>query len=435
MRDSVRLHAFLIILSTVVAGIVVLGCKGGDDSLNGEPVGESVGESVTSEPGVNLIAYVDPNGQIKTVDPDGSSTTRISPAEGVFTWPIWSPDGSQIVFSGAPPASDGRALLTLYAYQLEDEQTRIIFTNEPGIGPIFQGVPHYPLWAPDSGRLAFMASSPEGLTLFVTDPRAEVGAGVVLRNAPLYASWSSNSLNMVVHGDLDHFLVDVEGEVTVRDLGIRSPSHRVPAWWPSGNRIVFVSEDDPGMRRMYIADLVTGERILLENVQGGAAFLWSPNGESLAVASTAWPGAVIHRGVRLYSPDGTRRPVEIRENIIAFFWSPDSTKLAYVTLSSKGGYFSWKVLNVADGSQWPLVDFIPSVAQATLLRFFDQFAYSHSPWSPQSDSLVFAGVLFEEAVLASLNRQPVFQIFVMDASGDSSAQSIAEGGLAVWSPR
>ena len=64
-----------------------------------------------------------------------------------------------------------------------------------------------------------------------------------------------------------------------------------------------------------------------------AAFLWSPAGRSLAVGRSQLRGGLIYDGVTFYSPDGTKQSVEIEGEAIAFFWSPDSSKLAYVTLS------------------------------------------------------------------------------------------------------
>ena len=349
----------------------------------------------TAKLSVNLIAYVNQDGQIRTVDPNGAYTERISPEEGFFTWPMWSLDSSQIVFSGT--TGSGSGTLALYRYRLGDDQPQILFTNEFGTGPILPGMPHYPIWAPDSGLLAFMASSSQGLTLFLTDSRAGVDAEVVLRNAPLYASWSADSQHLLVHGGADLFLVDVEGGV--EDLGIRAPNYRVPAWWPSGNRKVFVSEDDDGKRGLYISD--SEHETLLEEISEEVAFLWSPDGESLAVAHSELPGGLNYRGVTLFAPDGTRRQVAIRENVVAFFWSPDSTKLAYVTFSDSRESLRWMILDVVDGSRWPLVDFIPSGAQMTLFRFFDQFAYSHTLWSPDSDSLVFSGRIGGGVVSAS----------------------------------
>ena len=348
---------------------------------------------------------------------------------------MWSPDGDQLVFSGVQQGSEGLGSLALYHYRLGQDRPQVLYTNEPGMGPILAGMPHYPLWAPDSGLLAFMAADPRGLTLFLTDPRTGDDARVVVRRAPLYASWSPDSRQLLVHGGPDHFLADVTEEVEVRDLGVRAASYRVPAWWPLGKRITFVSENEAGGLGLYISDVDSSRRTLLQELAGSAAFLWSPDGRSLAVAHSGSPGDFVYQGVALFSSDGTRRSVAISDQVIAFFWSPDSRKLAYVTLSGTRNVLRWMVLNVENGDRWPLVDFRPSADQLTIFQFFDQFAYSHSLWSPESNSLVFAGILSSEGVAASLNSQQAPQIFVVDAGPFPVAEPIADGILAVWSPR
>ena len=426
MRSSPRLYAFFLVLSALLAATVVLGGNGG---------ASSDGDALPPRASVNLIAYTSLQGQIITMRPDGSYPEKVSPNDGFFTWPMWSPDGNQLVFSGVQPGSVGMGPLALYHYRLGQDQPRVLYTNEPGMGPILGGMPHYPLWAPDSGRLVFMASDPRGLTLFLTDPRNGDGARVVIRRAPLYASWSSDSRQLLVHGGPDHFLADVTEEVKVKDLGVRAASYRVPAWWPLSKRIAFISENDVGSLGLYISHVDSGHRTLLQGLLGSAAFLGSPDGRFLAVGHSGSRRDFGYQGVALFSPDGTRRSVGIDEDVIAFFWSPDSHKLAYVTPSGTRNVLRWMVLNVENEERWPLVDFTPSADQMTIFQFFDQFAYSHSLWSPNSDSLVFAGVLSGEGVSASLNSQQAPQIFVVDAGPSPVAEPIADGILAVWSPR
>ena len=119
---------------------------------------------------------------------------------------------------------------------------------------------------------------------------------------------------------------------------------------------------------------------------------------------------------------------------MAFFWSPDSTKIAYVTLlPEEPGMLRWKVLDVATGAVSTLIDFTPSADQVTVLQFFDQFAGSHRIWSPDSRSLVFAGKVGGGAVLASTGQENIDRIVVVAARSFPSTNVIARGTLAFWS--
>jgi Tol biopolymer transport system component len=389
---------------------------------------------IATLPEGGLLAYATVDGRIQTARPDGSAAKTISPDEGFFSWPTWSPDGRYLAFSGTSPGGNGPGPLALYLYDLEEERRRVLYFNDPGMGPILPNMPHYPLWAPDGERLSFMASAPLGLSLFI----ANVGGGdaprVVVRNSPLYASWSADSRRMLVHAGIDHVLVDVGGGIAVRALDANAISYRAPAWWPSGDRVVLISDFESGDSELYISDLEREDQTLLTSLDGEAAFLWSPDGRSLAVGLSQLQGGFIYDGVTFYSPDGTKQSVEIEGEVISFFWSPDSSKLAYVTLSLGREELRWMVLDLNDGGRWPLVDFIPSEALATVFRFFDQFAYSHSPWSPDSGSLVFAGTLAGGATSASFGRQPVPGIFVVSVGPDPTVERVAGGVMAVWSP-
>ena len=384
--------------------------------------------------GVGLIAYADTEGRVRTVRPDGSSPVTINPSEAWSGWPTWSPDGGQIAFSGILSGDEGPPGLALYVHRLEDATTRQVFVNEPGVGPILPNMPHYPMWAPDGGDLSIMAGDPRGLTLFLAQPQAGVGVDVVLRQSPLYASWSADSRHMLVHGGPDHFLVEVRDGLEVTDLGLQAGGYRAPAWWPAGERFAFVSTDEAGPG-LFIADTDLDDSVRVVNVPANVAFLWSPDGSLLAVAHSDIQGGLLYKGVALFDPDGTRSPVEIPEDVVAFFWSPDSAKLAYVTLTGEGGGRRWNVLDVRDGSKWPLVEFLPSGPQITVFQFFDQFAYSHNMWSPDSGSLVFSGNLLDIAIEASFGRQTVPSIIVTEAVPNPLVEPIADGFVAVWSPK
>ena len=90
-----------------------------------------------------------------------------------------------------------------------------------------------------------------------------------------------------------------------------------------------------------------------------------------------------------------------------------------------------------NGNEWPLVDFVPSREQLSVFEFFDQYAYSHSPWSPDSRSLVFAGIPVGSGTTAShgSGQPPRYSIVTVDAAPTAFADIVAEGILGFWSPR
>ena len=77
--------------------------------------------------------------------------------------------------------------------------------------------------------------------------------------------------------------------------------------------------------------------------------------------------------------------------------------------------------------------FQPSADFFTMLSFFDQYGYSHSPWSPDGNNLVVSGTT-EQASSRRNGQSPTGdRVFVLDVAGNQLALDIAGGTLAFWS--
>lgn len=401
-------------------------------------------------PAVNLIAFVDADGAVKTMLPDGSGVRRISPAvEGFFTWPTWSTDAQTLAYSGVVNA-DGAAQLNLYAAALDGSGDddgglhRVIYAAEPGdVGLLTQGVIHYPLWSPDGTHLAFIAASSDWLSLYIDDLSDDPGALHLLDDGPLWMSWSDDGTALAVHRGSDHFLVDARDGFRVSELDIAAQGYRVPAWKPSANAITVLAGDGVATANVS-ADGVVEAPMPLRDARGEAAFLWSPSGAHLAVSDAArhflYRGTVMsaYRRLAIASESAPQNADEIRQPILAFFWSPDGSRLAYITLSDTEGALRCIVVDMDSRERRGALDFVPSPEQQTLFQFFDQYAYSHSVWSPDSANLVFAGNVVGNAATASGRAHPGhrgFHIIVADADGASTPQLVGEGIMGFWSPR
>ena len=402
-------------------------------------------------PAVNLIAFVDADGAVKTMRPDGSQTTRISPdVQGFFTWPTWSPDARKLAYSGVVVVGR-QPQLNLYAAPIGSPQTdgldNIIYSAEPGdVGLLAQGVIHYPLWSPDGASLAFIASTSDGLSLYIDDLSDDPDARRLLDDGPLWIAWSPDGETLAVHRGGDHFLVSPPGEWNVRKLPVNSGDYRVPAWMPAANALTLAVADSPS--RTIVAILrVDGESPTdpapIRDARGNVAFLWSPDGERIAVADAAQlflyrdAAMLAYRRLAIApASDPAGSADEIIRPVVAFFWSPDGSRLAYITLSDTQGALRCVVVDMNSRRSRVALDFIPSAEQRTLFQFFDQYAYSHSIWSPDSDSLVFAGRAVGNAASASrAAQQEESQIIVVNAEGASAPQRIGAGIMAFWSPR
>ena len=435
---SIRLYIGAVVLTTALVVVAIVGGRGGAERMP-----ESAGPV-----SVDRIAYVGRDGLIRTVTPDGSDERAVSPLDGFFTWPTWSPDSRRLVFSGLSDDGAGGGRISLFVFDSDVGRPHEVFVGEPGIaGVLAEGVLHYPLWSPDGTQVAFIAITSRGLTLFVDDLDDGDAPRYVLDRGPLWFSWSPDSQHLIVHRADRHFVVGTVGGIEVNPLEVRSLGYRVPAWSPRDETVALVSQTGPEELTLLTARVHDGGLDTIEPViddPRDPAFLWSPGAKFLAVAQAA--GVINYLGLTLLVYDdltllpqnGSAEPVKIEDNILAYFWSPDGGRLAYVTLSGTRGALRWNVLDLADQTPIPLLDFIPSRDQLTMFQFFDQYAYSHSLWSPDSASLVFAGRVVNDVVTASFSSHPGHEgshIYVLGVDDSRSVAAIAEGILGFWSTR
>ena len=392
--------------------------------------------------GINRIAYVTDRLEIVTVDPDGSNPEEISGGGGRFLWPTWSPDGRMLAYSAV--LGGGRDIQqVLFALDLASGETHELHAAERGLATMVAAeTPHYVMWSPDSSHLAFLGATGKGLMLYLDDLSDGESPREAIDQAPLYFDWSPDSRLLLVHRGAGHYLIDVEDGVAEElPLGTKATGYRAPGWKPTGEKFAYISTDGFGGFGLYTYGVDARDRTLVGQVPPNAAFVWSPDAENIAATSPETAiflpplDLVLYQRVRIYGVDGTRGLPDIEENVVAFFWSPDSTKLAYVTLADEPGVFRWNILEVSDGHRRSLVDFRPSLGQLTILRYFDQYAYSHKLWSPDSSSLVFSGTLSDLGFSASFDETANERIVVVGTGIIPTVDVIAQGNLAVWSHR
>ena len=382
---------------------------------------------------VNRIVYVGGDTHIYTVDPDGLNKQQMTTEVGFFTWPTWSPDGTSLLFSGALGDPLEADTLGLYTMTMAQREAKRIYTNIPNYSPfIAPGALHYLIWSPDSQKVAFLARTPAGQSYYFDDPKDNATPQFITDGAPIYTTWSPSSRYLLLHVGVDHFLMDFENDQSVRNLDIQSRVYRTPDWSLEGDRIAVIAEDESGNSALFTTDVDGQDRRRLADIPDTAAFLWDPKGESIALSRSSDRSDVYLDGLDLISLDTLEQRTVIKELLLSFFWSPDGSKIAYFTPGEEQGAIWVAVLDVETGSHKLLASFLPTSEMLTMLLFFDQYAYSHLLWSPDSRSLVIAGAL-KSPSLAQLSDQPTPTIYVIDVTGVAPPTVISDGFLAFWS--
>ena len=265
---------------------------------------------------------------------------------------------------------------------------------------------------PECGRLAYLMNDGKQIAMHLADVSpgvpAAINDSIVGRAAPFYYSWAPNGSAMLWHTNGDTLSIfDATASSVSETLPDFPGNFPAPGWSPVHNDLLFARQD--GLQsRMIVA---SGDmRSDLGLPVGGAVFFGlSPDGSKVAYASGAFPLSPI----TVINADGSDgRVLANTQNVIAFFWSPDSTRLAVASLRTDNSSapqtgtaahtrrvqqgsqpvqpFQWTVVDVTTGTATLFAAFTPTEEEITRLQFFDQYAQSHRVWSPDGRYIVYA---------------------------------------------
>ncbi len=480
--------------STVaVLALLAAGCAGtpepqGDASAVRPPVRDYPTPPDAGEP-LAEIAYVGPDGNIHTVDRDGRNHRRVTARPAAsgraslrYGGPVWSPDGSFLAFMSFEHGEDGVSS-ALHAVGADGEGRRTLVART-AVSPLYLG------WSPQARVLAFVGARPGSSQLElrrVGAPGEQPGgqserqtepARTLVKGRPLHWTFCADDTKILAHVDGTR---RYGGRVAVFDVGgaekddsrggggssssgdTRSPPRviendptpfRAPACSPDGREAAVAvrsvatgssgsssPQSSPGGRIMAV-DLESGAKRRLAAFEGRAAFSYSPDGRHIAYTdgvTTRFGGT---RG-QLYITSAARashdrpgageepKPIEEAPSVLAFFWSPDGSRLAFLQPAFGGEnpselLVTLTVLDLADGSAQSIapLNLSPIFANEVVYRF-DQFARSSTIWAPDGSALA----------LGLIDSTGAPAVYVIPTPGEGSTpRRVASGDLPVWRP-
>jgi TolB protein len=394
----------------------------------------------------NRILLQGRDGNLYVASPDGKerfALTDDASRRRVYGQPTWSPDGERIAWNQL--TRQGTALLTSRFDGRERTTLDVPF------------LPFYIFWSPTGQRLAYLSNwrvvDEPSMALRVVDIGPHGGpnggqdsgqdggqdggaqgitATTVAAGQPFYFSWSPDGSRVLAHIDNERVEVyDLAGEeAAAQSLVISRGAFSAPQWSSNGEQLVYAVADER-TQRLLLTDVAGAPLQELTDYEGRVSFSLSPDGRLLAYVAT---DSDLDTGTlgALYAVDvETRRTRELSDRpVLAFFWSPDSRKLAYLTLDSINGRIGlrWNVWD-GEGTQ-QYAGFFPSPELLqSYLPFFDQYAQSHRIWAPDSSAFVFPGTLE--------NGDSGVWVQELAAAGSAAAPPInlGPGVFATWSPR
>jgi len=385
------------------------------------------------------IAYIGDDYNVYVLDP--ATETQVAMTDDAtdtrrYLWPTWSNNNKLAYFCcDAFAASD--AFTEVYISPdgvLSGEQVEVFD------GSIFQ----YALWAPDDcglgdkcRDLSVLITGDQGLSVELIRDFNGFVRQTVGRGSPFYQSFSPDGTRLLLQRDNTQFDVyDIESD-QFTSIAQQPGLMQAPGWSPVDDRFLLTTlNEDAGASDLVV--LADGEpQVLAEALIGQVSSSWSPNGNYVAYRTVSQEFGEL---VVVDSVSGERLTETLYSEVIAFFWSPDSTKLAFLTFSSAPGAFSvstaaqqqepeslaWWVLDVESDQVIRYANFVPTGQMIYIINFFDQFAQSHSFWSPDSTHLVFAEVTDAgDSVISLLDI----------TQADAVPFAVADGVIGIWSYR
>lgn len=405
--------------------------------------------SALLEPKSGLIAYLGVDGNLYTIDQGGNNEKAItadarSDADGylVYGLPAWSPDGQSLAFvsyAGQPNQEPSQMSL----YTARRDGTNLV---EAHTGSEFLV---YWSWAPDGKRLGFISEAGAGRLAFKTIAPEGGEAEIVDAGAPYYWDWAPNANAVLAHAggastpanaNARVSLLQLDSGVIEQVLDVRPAEFKAPAYSPDGAQVLVAGATESGASALMVTDALGGNARVITEYQGSIAFDWSPDGRRIAylVSSNAVPGTPGE--LVIADPTGRRDPIVVADKkVFAFFWSPDSKSLAYFSQAeaeaeegaptetapaqSSPFLLSLDVLNAGNGRSHNVATYVPTERWLQVIPYFDQYHHALTIWSPDSKNLVVSAYAGQD--------QPA--IFVVAASGRLEPRFIALGWMGFWS--
>ena len=324
------------------------------------------------------IAYVSAESggyDLWVIDMDGSNNrciVHMYPEQCLL--PSWSPDGEWISYGARYSSPTGN----LYIVRADGSEPpyNITYDNSPG------RYNEWTRWTPDGAEVVFTGAGPTGYSqvkaLPTTIPTGKIRPRLITND-----EWNNTNVQVSPDGQWVAFQSDRSGyadnkrmDVFIapmtggpgRNLTPNTKEHHDshPRWSPDSTRIAFVS-DRTGWRNIGVIDVATGETTMLTTSECDENNpYWSPDGKWIAY--TANKGWNFH--IMLVASDGSGEPIQLTEGDGvnggyegsqvrgSLAWTPDGVEIVYTHMDYQTCSDLWAI-PVGGGTPRQITDHMP----------------------------------------------------------------------------
>lgn len=258
---------------------------------------------VSSGTGQEVVAYVSNetgNFEIYTMNLDGSNQQQLTDNWFGDWRPIWSPDGSKIVFHSK---RDGN--WEIYAMNA-DGTDKVNLTNSPTDDS-------FPTWSPDGTQIAFTTNRGGNFDVYVINADGSNPTQLTKNIANDYGPmWSPDGASILftrnIDGTEEIFVMAADGS-TEKQLTEAAGGSYAPVWSPDGRQIAFHS-DRQSNYEIYKMNADGTNVIRITNNDTDDYFpTWSPDGQWITFHANVGLTETGDRNIVLISVDGLREKI------------------------------------------------------------------------------------------------------------------------------